>query len=111
MARPKRALGELGKVTYTFEPNGLVIARARVYDGNGQERRPSGSGATEAEALTALQDAADVAVGRVLARRTQLMTVAELATTWLKTAYHDDDPRVLRQRRWDIVHCWSGASR
>ena len=46
MARPKRALGELGKVTYTVEPNGLVIARARVYDGNGQERRPSGSGAS-----------------------------------------------------------------
>ena len=67
MARPKRALGELGKVTYTVEPNGLV-ARARVYDGNGQERRPSGSGATEAEALAALQEAADVAVGRVLAR-------------------------------------------
>lgn len=44
MARPKRALGELGKVTYTVEPNGLVIARARVYDGNGQERRPSGRG-------------------------------------------------------------------
>ena len=111
MARPKRALGELGKVTYTVEPNGLVIARARVYDGNGQERRPSGSGATEAAALTALQEAADVAVGRVLAQRTQLMTVAELATTWLKTAYHDDDPRVLRQRREQTVDGYASVVR
>ena len=61
MARPKRALGELSKVTYTVEPSGLVIARGRVFDGNGHERRPSGSGATEAEALAALQEAADVA--------------------------------------------------
>ena len=111
MARPKRPLGELGKVTYTVEPNGLFIARARGYDGNGQERRPSGSGATEAEALTALQEAADVAVGRVLARRTQLTTVAELATTWLKTAYHDDDPRVLRQRREQTVDGYASVVR
>ena len=93
MVRPKRALGELGKVTYTVEPSGLVIARARVYDGNGHERRPSGSGATEAEALAALQEAADLVVGRVLARRTQFMTIAELATAWLKSAYHEGGVR------------------
>lgn len=111
MARPKRALGELGKVTYTVEPSGLVIARGRVFDGNGHERRPSGSGATEAEALAALQEAADVVVGRVLARRTQFMTVAELATAWLKTAYHDDDPRVLRQRREQTVDGYASVVR
>ncbi|WP_299088150.1 phage integrase central domain-containing protein [uncultured Microbacterium sp.] len=111
MARPKRALGELGKVTYTVEPSGLVIARGRVYDGNGRERRPSGRGATEAEALAALQEAADVAVGRALARRTQVMTVAELATAWLKTAYHDDDPRVLRQRREQTVDGYASVVR
>lgn len=111
MARPKRALGELGKVTYTVEPNGLIVARARVYDGSGKERRPSGSGATEDEALTALQAAADVAVGRLLARRTQLMTVAELATAWLKIAYHDDDPRVLRQRREQTVDGYASVIR
>ena len=55
MARPKRGLGKLGKVTYTVEPSALVIARGRVYDGNGHERRPSGSGATEAEALAAFR--------------------------------------------------------
>lgn len=111
MARPKRALGELGKVTYTLEPSGLVIARGRVYDGNGRERRPSGRGATEAEALAALQEAADVAVGRVLTRRTQFMTVAELATAWLKTAYHDDDPRVLSQRREQTVDGYASVVR
>lgn len=79
MGRPKRALGELGAVAYTVEPNGLIVARGRVYDGSGYERRPSGSGATEEEAFAALRAAADVVVGRVLARRTQLMTVAELA--------------------------------
>lgn len=111
MPRPKRALGELGKVTYTTEPSGRVIARGRVYDGNGRERRPSGRGATEAEALAALQEAADVAVGRVLTRRTQFMTVAELATAWLKTAYHDDDPRVPRQRREQTVDGYASVVR
>ncbi len=90
MGQPKRALGELGAVTYTVEPTGLIVARGRVYDGGGHERRPSGSGATEEEALAALQAAADVLVGRVLARRTQLMTVAELATAWLVTAYRGE---------------------
>ncbi len=42
MGRPKRALGELGAMTYTVEPNGLIVARGRVYDGGGHERRPSG---------------------------------------------------------------------
>ncbi|WP_454118901.1 phage integrase central domain-containing protein [Microbacterium lacticum] len=111
MARPKRALGELGKVTYTVEPSGLVVARGRVFDGNGHERRPRGSGATETEALAALQEAADVAVGRVLARRTKFMTVAELAAAWLKTAYHDDDPRVLRQRREQTVDGYASIVR
>jgi integrase len=111
MGRPKRALGELGAVTYTVEPTGLIVARGRVYDGGGHERRPSGSGATEEEALAALQAAADVLVGRVLARRTQLMTVAELATAWLVTAYHDDDPRVLRQRREQTVDGYASVIR
>lgn len=111
MARPKRALGELGKVTYTVESTGLIVARARVYDGSGKERRPSGSGPTEDEALTALQAAADVALGRLLARRTQLLTVAELATAWLKIAYHDDDPRVLRQRREQTVDGYASVIR
>ncbi len=111
MGRPKRALGELGAVTYTVEPNGLIVARGRVYDGSGHERRPSGSGATEEEAFAALRAAADVVVGRVLARRTQLMTVAELATAWLKTAYHDDDPRVLRQRREQTVDGYASVIR
>src|SRR3546814_18343747 len=99
MGRPKRALGELGAVTYTVEPTGLIVARGRVYDGGGNERRPSGSGAPEEAALAALQAAAAVLVGRVLARRTQLMTVAELATAWLVTEHHADDTRVRRPRR------------
>ena len=111
MGRPKRAIGELGAVTYTVEPNGLIVARGRVYDGGGRERRPSGSGATEEEAFAALRAAADVVVGRVLARQTQLMTVAELATAWLKTAYHDDDPRVLRQRREQTVDGYASVVR
>ncbi len=111
MGRPKRALGELGKVTFTVEPKGLVVARARVYDGGGHERRPSGSGATEEQALAALQAAADAAVGRVLVRRKPLTTVAELATAWLKTAYHDDDPRVLRQRREQTVDGYASVVR
>ena len=38
MGQPKRALGELGKVTcITIEPSGLIVARARVYDGSGKE--------------------------------------------------------------------------
>lgn len=111
MGRPKRVLGELGKVTFTVEPNGLVVARARVYDGSGKERRPNGRGATESEALVALQEAADVMVGKVLARRTPLTTIAELATAWLKTAYHDDDPRVLRQRREQTVDGYASVIR
>ncbi|MBG0718107.1 hypothetical protein G3N18_08490 [Microbacterium sp. 2C] len=39
------------------------------------------------------------------------MTVAELATTWLKTAYHDDDPRVLRQRREQTVDGYASVVR
>jgi hypothetical protein len=38
------------------------------------------------------------------------MTVAELATAWLKTAYHDDDPRVLRQRREQNVDGYASVS-
>lgn len=111
MGRPKRALGELGKVTYTVEENGLILARARIYDGSGKERRPSGSGATEDEALAALKAAADVAIGRVLAPRMKLLTVSELATAWLKVAYHDDDPRVLRQRREQTVDGYASVIR
>lgn len=103
MARPRRGLGQLGAVTYSIEPSGMVIARGRITDGAGKEHRPNGSGATREEALAALRQACDAIVGQVLARRTQIMTVAELATSWLKTAYHDDDPRVLRQRREQTV--------
>ncbi|MFS2241477.1 phage integrase central domain-containing protein [Microbacterium sp. OR16] len=39
------------------------------------------------------------------------MTVAELATAWLKTAYHDDDPRVLRQRREQTVDGYASVVR
>ncbi len=111
MGRPKRPIGELGAVTYPVEPNGLIVARGRIYDGGGRERRPSGNGATEQEALAALQEAVDVVLGRVLARRTPLTTVAELATAWLKTAYHDDDPRVLRQRREQTVDAYASIIR
>ncbi|MTE24625.1 tyrosine-type recombinase/integrase [Microbacterium sp. ZXX196] len=111
MARPKRALGELGKVTYSVEPNGLVVARARVFDGGGKERRPNGSGATAAEALAALQEAADLIGGRVLAKRTELVTIAQLAEAWLKVAYHDDDPRVLHQRREQTVDGYASVIR
>lgn len=56
MGRPRRTLGELGAVSYTVEPSGLVVARGRVYDGGGKEQRPNGSGRSEAEALAALKD-------------------------------------------------------
>lgn len=39
------------------------------------------------------------------------MTVAELATAWLKTAYHDDDPRVLSQRREQTVDGYASVIR
>src|SRR3546814_18197603 len=39
------------------------------------------------------------------------MSVAELATAWLVTAYHDDDPRVLRQRREQTVDGYASVVR
>jgi len=72
---------------------------------------PTGSGSTKEEALSSLKAAADVAVGRVLAQQTQPMTIAELATAWLKVAYHDDDPRVLRQRREQTVDGYASVIR
>lgn len=111
MGRPKRQLGELGAVTYTVEPSGLVIARGRVYDGGRKEHRPTGSGSTKEAALVALQEAVDVIVGRVLAPRPQLMTIAQLAKAWLRVAYHDDDPRVLRQRREQTVDGYASVIR
>lgn len=111
MGRRRRPLGELGAVRYTVDSSGFVVARGRVYDGGGKEHRPSGSGATQEEALAELQAAVDVIVGRVLARRERLMTVAGLAEAWLKAAYHDDDPRVLRQRREQTVDGYASVVR
>lgn len=111
MGRRKRPVGELGAVTYTVEQNGLIVARGRVYDGGGRERRPSGSGPTEQAALAALQLAVGVVVGRVLANPVHLTTVADLATAWLKAAYHDNDPRVLRQRREQTVDGYASVVR